>query len=433
MTQISPIGSVLFALMHTGLLLGFMRPAPERSVLSRCGIVAGTFLLQVFVRYIEPMSDVASYVSLLGIISVSFISLLLWTGQNWRAVFQQTTCNVLLTECVTMVLCHLSQKLFGLDIFRSEPLLRMLLSRILMTAVDYILIKLLLRSIPQETMVYKGNMSFLLLSAIPFLFSWRVTAWLPIEPEAVPLSLSVMLIASCFLFLALTISMQKRLYAEQEKRVAEQQQYVMQLKQQQFVMRRNSIDQVRKQYHDMKNLLLYLEKKPSNENFRAHLSKILDDIHPVEYHLDTGCDVLDILVSEKLGFCEKNGIVCTVIADGSIFSHIAPLDMVTIIGNAMDNAIEACLRIPEKQRFIEIRTAQPAGFSVLRFANSCDGHLFEENGAVRTRKTDEENHGFGLANIRSVIESYHGEMNWQMEDNEFTLTILFPAKQSTHQ
>lgn len=141
--------------------------------------------------------------------------------------------------------------------------------------------------------------------------------------------------------------------------------------------------------------------------------------------LDTGNEALDILLSEKLRQCGEKQIVCTVLADGALLRFIHPLDLVTIVGNAMDNAIEACLRVPEGARFIQVRTVQQNGFAVLSFSNSCDGEIRTAGRRILTGKQDRENHGFGLANIRRAIEGYGGEMSWRAGDGEFTLTLLF--------
>ena len=117
--------------------------------------------------------------------------------------------------------------------------------------------------------------------------------------------------------------------------------------------------------------------------------------------------------------------VCTVIADGALLGFIQALDLVTIIGNAMDNAIEACLRVPPGQRFIQVRTVRQERFAVLSFSNSCDGQASAASDRLLTRKHDRENHGFGLANIRRAIQPYGGEMRWRLDGDEFSLTLLF--------
>lgn len=419
------LAEMLFALMHTLLLAGFIGPGPGRTAPQRGALLLGCALAQALIRRFESLDGLTGYLFLSACIGAAFAFIRLWSGLPWKAALQRALCYVLLTECVTLTLCHLSQELLGADIFRTLPLRRELPAMIAMGLCNALLLRVLRHFLPPEALVDGNSLTLSLLSAVPYLYAWRITAWLPVAHENVPLSVILTMIASCFLSLVLIVSLESRLFAEREKQKAQVMQRVMELRQQQYILKKSSIEQVRRQYHDMKNLLLYLENRPSQENLRAHLAKILDDIRPFENVLDTGNEALDILLSEKLRQCGEKQIVCTVLADGALLRFIHPLDLVTIVGNAMDNAIEACLRVPEGARFIQVRTVQQNGFAVLSFSNSCDGEIRTAGRRILTGKQDRENHGFGLANIRRAIEGYGGEMSWRAGDGEFTLTLLF--------
>ncbi|MGM9603835.1 MAG: ATP-binding protein [Faecousia sp.] len=422
---------LMFALMHTLLLSSFVPPAGKRTALQRSALIAGSVLVQVLIRRFEIFDGLISYLYLAACIGAAFAFFCLWSELSWKAALQRALCYVLLTECVTTILGHFSQKMFGEDIFRTLPVWREILSMGFMGLVNGLLLYVLRHCFSPEALVDSNSLVLSILSAVPYLYAWRITVWLPIAHEAVPISVILTLIASCFLALILIVSLESRLFAEKEKQQAQAMQRVMERQQQQYILRKNNIDQVRRQYHDMKNLLLYLENKPSSENLRSHVKKILGDIHPFETILDTGNEAMDILLSEKLRQCEQWHITCTVIADGGLFSFISPMDMVTIVGNAMDNAIEACLCNPEEERFIQVRTAKQTGFAVLSFSNSCDGQVHAVAGRLTTRKPDRENHGFGLANICRAAQGYNGEVSWSIDEDEFTLTLLFPLTESS--
>lgn len=420
---------LMFALMHTLLLSGFVPAADRRTTLQRSALIAGSILLQMLIRQFEVFDGLISYLYLAACIGAAFAFLCLWSELSWKAALQRALCYVLLTECVAMILGHVSQKTLGVDVFRTLPLWRETLSVGFMGLLNWLLLSVLRCFLPPETLVDGNSLVLSILSAVPYLYAWRITVWIPIAHEAVPLSVVLTMTASCFLSLILIVSLESRLFAEKEKQQAQAMQRVMERQQQQYILRKSNIDQVRRQYHDMKNLLLYLENKPSCENLQSHVRKILGEIHPFENVLDTGNEALDILLSEKLRQCEQKHITCTVIADGGLFSFIEPMDLVTIVGNAMDNAIEACLLIPEGERFIQVRTARQKGFAVLSFSNSCDGQVHAVAGRLTTRKPDRENHGFGLANIRRAAQSYSGEVNWRVDEDEFILTLLFPLSE----
>lgn len=416
---------LLFALMHTLLLSRFIPPGPHRTADQRGLALVLVTALRVGVQQLESLPGMTAYLYLAACVGVSFGFILLWSDFPWRAALQRSLCYVLLTECVTLTLCHASQRLLGADIFRSLPLWREALAMAGMGLTDALLLRALKHFFPAEALVDANSLMLSFLSAVPYLYVWRITIWLPIAHEDVPNAIILTMIASCALSLSLIVSLESRLFAEKEKQQAQAMQRMMELRQQQYLLKKNSIEQVRRQYHDMKNLLLYLEKAPTRENMQAHVARILDEIHPFENVLDTGNEVMDILLSEKLRQCESRQIVCTVIADGALLGFIQALDLVTIIGNAMDNAIEACLRVPPGQRFIQVRTVRQERFAILSFSNSCDGQASAASDRLLTRKHDRENHGFGLANIRRAIQPYGGEMRWRLDGDEFSLTLLF--------
>ena len=137
---------------------------------------------------------------------------------------------------------------------------------------------------------------------------------------------------------------------------------------------------------------------------------------------------MDVLLGEKLAACQQEGIACTVMADGAALAFIKPLDLVAMLGNAMDNAIEACMHLPkDSARYIQVRTARRQGFILLLVRNSCKGGSSVQDGHFVTTKEDSENHGYGLSSIRRAVQGYGGEMTCRMEDGEFSLTLLFPV------
>lgn len=418
--------TLVFSLMHAFLLSRFISPRESTSPQRRISLLVLCLAAQFCARQFESAEGFFSYLYLAAIFAVSFAFILLWSALPWKASFQRALCYVLLTECLTLLLCHTSQKLLGTDVFRTGSPFSELPALALMALISGLSLRALSHFFPPETLVDANSLLISLLSAVPFLFTFRITVWVPIANESVPFSMILTLAASCLLSLTLIVSLESRLFAEKEKRQAQAMQHVMELRQQQYIMRRNSIEQVRRQYHDMKNLLLYLENRPSADNVRAHLSKMLGDIRPFESVLDTGSDVLDILLGEKLEVCQRSHIVCTIIANGALLSFIRPLDLVTLAGNAMDNAIEACMRLPDGERFIQVRTLEREGFCSLVFLNSCARDVKASGARLPTLKRDSENHGFGLANIRRVMDDYGGEMSYQAEAGEFTLTLLFP-------
>lgn len=109
--------------------------------------------------------------------------------------------------------------------------------------------------------------------------------------------------------------------------------------------------------------------------------------------------------------------------------HIEPLDMSIIIGNAIDNAIEACEKMEGDKRWIMIEIYVKESHLYIKVANSSHERApMNEKGEFETSKVDNENHGFGISNIRYVVEKYDGIMQIKQPDGTFVLNVAFPLE-----
>ena len=426
--------SLLLSLCQTGMLAVCIKPAPgiprRRVALAFLLCVTGCALA----RCLETRDGLLRYLSWMLMDATLTAMALFWRrarGDQARGVAQRVLCFFMLTECTTLALSYACMLTIGFDPFRTPLFPQQLLALIVLTAVHGALLTLAWRRFPPEICADASSLRFSLLSALPYLFCCQITYWLPIDNKEVTPAVPLIMVASCALAILLISSMEQRLYAEKERRHAQAQQHMLELRQQQFMSRRDSVEAVRRTYHDMKNLLLYLEKA-SRDDMRSYIERTMDSVRPFERVLDTGSEAADILLGDKMAACQQEGIACTVMLDGALLSFIAELDLVTILGNALDNAIEACrLMPPGAARYIHVRTRETPGFILLHVTNSCTGHARMDGSRFLTLKEDTENHGFGLTSIRCAAEQYQGEMACKMEDGEFSLSLIFPRGEAS--
>lgn len=229
--------------------------------------------------------------------------------------------------------------------------------------------------------------------------------------------------------LLVNISFLSYAIAEEEKRTMLQLRIAAEQQQQQYLLRKTAVDSVRRKYHDLKNILLYLEQSSDQATVQAHIRQILQEVQPYEQMTATGNETVDILLGEKLARCQQAQIAYTITVDGKLLNFIQPIDLCVIFGNAMDNAIEACSALPDPDsRALSVRCQKRGGFVVLNFRNACLQQHLPVDALPKTTKDDPENHGFGLTSIRSATEKYGGQMSLRSENGEFVLTLLFPEK-----
>ena len=187
---------------------------------------------------------------------------------------------------------------------------------------------------------------------------------------------------------------------------------------------------IRRLYHDMKNHLLALQTMVGKgEEASNYLTELCSQMSDYEANVHTGNSVADALLSEKIERTRLDGITFNICADFSALNHISSVDMVTILGNAVDNAVEALQQLPEGQeRIVYIKSAQYANMTVVSISNQFTGNLKMQNGILQTGKTDAEMHGIGLNSIQKAVKRYGGnvETNVDREDCWFRLRIMIP-------
>lgn len=194
-------------------------------------------------------------------------------------------------------------------------------------------------------------------------------------------------------------------------------------------------ERVRRIYHDMKNHLLVLrsrmeqpgmnekdEERLETEKMIGSLQKQISDY---ENYIQTGNSFLDIIIRDKAKAARDSGIDFHTEIDFSMGSFMDGLDISTIFGNALDNALEACRNVPEEEKFITVKAGVKNRFLVIRVENSAP----EESDGTHTTKEDTFLHGFGLKNIRRAVEKYGGDFAVRSGDKVFSVTALVPLVQ----
>ena len=146
--------------------------------------------------------------------------------------------------------------------------------------------------------------------------------------------------------------------------------------------------------------------------------------------VDTGNQVLDAMLTAKRMQALEGDVEVSYIVDGSLLDFIEPLDLTALLGNALDNAIEAAMRLPEG-RLVHLAVFAQDSFVMVRVENTFDGTVHRRNGRLVTRKR-EPGHGYGLRNIQAVAERYDGSVSTDTSQQWFALRVLFPLPATPH-
>lgn len=182
--------------------------------------------------------------------------------------------------------------------------------------------------------------------------------------------------------------------------------------------------------HDMKNHILaiqmYLQKKDWEEAGR-YLGSMQDYMaNPSEYST-TGNESVDSLLNYKLQ--RANEVLDVVEVRISIPEKLTfnSFDFNVVMGNLLDNAIEAAVRTEEKRLKVMIKLEK--GVLFINIRNSCQKIADGKVQHLKTTKEDALNHGIGLGNVRRIVEKYHGEMDLVCENGSMTADIIMYIKE----
>ena len=193
---------------------------------------------------------------------------------------------------------------------------------------------------------------------------------------------------------------------------------------------------IRGMKHDMKNTLAVIQrlsKGGGNRELQEYLSELNKGLEKLETRFRTGNTVVDTLLNMKYHEAMRDVPDLRVDADQLLFPQeigIHSYDIGVILGNAVDNAIEACRKLKAKEpaadAFIRISSLQKGKLLILKVENSFDGRLVwgRQEGFPATDKADGENHGIGLVNIKSTAEKYQGTMDFKVRGRVFILSVM---------
>lgn len=182
-------------------------------------------------------------------------------------------------------------------------------------------------------------------------------------------------------------------------------------------------ERVRSIYHDLKNHLLVMESRQNTAETRQMAETLRSQIADYEDYVHTGNEFLDIILKDKAAKAREKQIDFSALVDFKGMDFIEPLDISTIFGNAIDNAMEASERLPEDQRLVTVKAERVRDMLIITVENNT---LPGTRPAEGTTKKDRFVHGFGIPNIKKAVEKYDGQCSFHQGDGTYLLKILIP-------
>ena len=149
------------------------------------------------------------------------------------------------------------------------------------------------------------------------------------------------------------------------------------------------------------------------------MDRFIDELNT----LDTGNHIVNSVLNQKVRYAKSKDISLI-----PIFNNLGQLklekdDIVVILSNLLDNAIEACDKLMKSKKEIKINIEDDGKYTMITIKNPVEEKLNHKDGRLRTSKADKLSHGIGLSNVENIVKKYNGECMYSTKDDCFTYTI----------
>ncbi|MDE7362373.1 MAG: ATP-binding protein [Oscillospiraceae bacterium] len=231
-----------------------------------------------------------------------------------------------------------------------------------------------------------------------------------------------LIIVCTALLIAVFFLIRKLFYHLVDKRIAEFQSDLINKQTEEI---QNMYRQMQAWRHDYRNHIQNMKNRLDGERseLEQYLDDLAEDLTQADTSIKTGNVMADAVLNSKMSVAEQKGIQLNIKAHIPQGMTMTDVELCSILGNLIDNAIEACEKLSYDQRFLRVYIDKFKGQFYLSVQNSSPS-VRRDKGTYRTTK--EGSHGFGLFRIDRIAKKYGGYVNRQYEEGIFATELLVP-------
>ncbi len=197
----------------------------------------------------------------------------------------------------------------------------------------------------------------------------------------------------------------------------------------QLLIMKDSEEATRALRHDLKNHLTALDALSQEGAAAKYAQSLAQQLQDTQSLSNTGLLALDSLINYKLSPLATD-IKLTYDVHISPDLPIEDFDLIIILGNLIDNALEALEKIDDGQKELSLLINYDKGRLIIQLKNSYIGEL---NKTLYTTKTNKQYHGIGLKNVKSVVQKYRGTLDITFSNSIFTAEVILYLLSQDHQ
>ncbi len=354
-----------------------------------CAFLKGKIIVKLFAATLSNVIAIVTSNFVTAVLSVTLKSspIQLYTAQGWYRVLGVLMCQTLNLLLYSLILKFANKTIFAIK--KKEWL--MIISVFLISSLSFGIIQVALNEAKLST-----TTSIMLMMC------------------------EIGLCALNIICLYITISLNK------SNRVAEE----LKLKEQQQKHDIQYAETVRAQYEEIRNIrhnmkqhlavVSGLQIEGKYDEAQEYVSKISSNIAEIEMFMDVGSDFVNAILNSKLSIAKSKNInvLCS---SSSNIDGINEYDLCNLIGNMLDNAIEAAEKTVNA--IIEVSIASDKYKISIKVANSIAESILNKNPSLKSSKSNPVLHGFGTKTIRSISEKYNGNADFYEEGLSFVCRV----------
>ncbi len=388
----------------------------------------------VFSALVVLINQLTIYEGIYGIIySIEYFlfALFFLKGSILRKLFVSILANIVVVGVNAFVTSSLSAAL-GSEIekiYSEQSLIRFVLMIIVQALYVYVF-GLILKITTNKEMALRGREWMLIISVLGASFVSLIFIHMTqvnIEPTA---KTTTMLFVSELGIIVVNIVC---FYMTTALSVRNRETMAMKTQQQQQEYRIQYAENVQQQYeetrrlrHDMKQhiaTLYALHKDGNYSEAEKLLQKYEQNLKQMDIIIDVGNNIINAILNYKINLAQEKNIEVLISSSKNI-SGIDETDLCTLLGNILDNAIEACEKCSYQNRSITCNINEDASKIVISVANSIESSVIKRNEQLDTTKIDKTKHGFGVKTIKAIAAKYSGNVDYYEEKNMFVCKVI---------
>lgn len=360
-----------------------------------------------------------------------FLDMFILSGALIFSCFHMNIRQVIFYCCVAHTLQHMVHCMFQISsiAFSLSYNVAQFMQLLYLIATCVTVYRLLRHSFPgSETVDFQNN--YLLLFALASTLIVYVVSYWTTSMEAKTIGVHFFDFFSCLLLVIILLDIFRIRRAERDQMIMER---LLRQEQEQHIISRATIDVINRKCHDLRHQIAALRNMSDAEKEKS-IRELEKAVMIYDSFPKSGNKDLDIVLAEKSLFAERQQVSVRCIVDGDKLTFMELEDMYSLMGNALDNAIEATSKEEnEARRIVTLYVAAKGNLVSIHIENPCGEQPFFIDGIPVTNKANTDYHGYGMRSMRYLCEKYGGVLTTGWEDGIFSLDLLFPVCQEERQ